>query len=212
MQRRVVTPIVLEQDMRVISEHAAIAKTFAHTFHVDIIDGMYADNITVAPADLQGIDFSPLAVDIHLLVDDPVEWLPECAALSPARIFAQIEKMGSIEHYIEVLRGHGGVGIGLGVGIHTPLSELTKEILEKVDGIILMAIEAGFSGNPFLPAVLPRIKELRGRYAGPIVIDGGINPEHAKLCFEAGASEIGANSFMWNGNPEENYRRLLEVA
>ncbi len=212
MQQRVVTPIVLEQDARVISEYAAVAKTFAHTFHIDIIDGMYADNITVAPADLQEVDLSPLAVDIHLLVDDPVEWIPECVALSPTRIFAQIEKMGSIDHYIATLREHPDVEVGLGLGIHTPLSELTDEILKNVDGIILMSIEAGFSGNPFLPTVLPRITELRARYDGAIIIDGGINVEHARSCFAAGASEVGANSFMWKGNPAENYQNLLEAA
>ena len=39
-------------------------------------------------------------------------------------------------------------------------------------------------------------------------MDGGINPEHAKACFLAGASEVGANSFMWNGSPAANYQLL----
>ena len=208
---KIITPIVLESDARAIQRKADLAKQFATTFHVDIIDGMYADNVTVAPADLQGVPLAPLAVDLHLLVDDPVEWLPECVALSPTRIFAQIEKMGDIGHYIQALREHAGVGVGVGVGIHTPLTELTDEILQKIDGVILMAIEAGFSGKPFQTAVLPRIKELRKRYLGPIVVDGGINPERAKLCFAAGATEVGANSYLWQGDARANYQTLLEA-
>ena len=152
MKQHVVTPIVLESDAVEIQRKADLAKSFARTFHIDIIDGLYADNLTIAPADLQGLRLSPLAVDLHLLVDDPVEWLPECVALKPARIIAQVERMGNIDHYLAAIREYGKIGVGLGVGIHTSLSEIEDEVLAQTDVIILMAIEAGFSGNLFLPA------------------------------------------------------------
>lgn len=195
-----IVPISLESDIEVVREQVVKARVVGATrFHVDIIDGLYADNVTVAPADLQALDFSGLELDLHLLVDDPVEWLPECVALSPKRIYAQIEKMGNIEYFVKTLREHEGVKVGLGLGLHTPLSALDSMILDQIDGVVLMAIEAGFGGTPFHPEVLARIRALRGRYQGEIFVDGGITPATYQQVLEAGATEAGANSAYWRG-------------
>jgi ribulose-phosphate 3-epimerase len=183
----------------------------ASSFHVDIIDGYYADNITVSPADLQELDFGSLQLDIHLLVDDPTEWVEECIALSPNRLIAQVEKMGSIEHYIEVVRGYGGAQVGIGVGLYTPITSLSPAILKTVDVILLMAIEPGFGGTPFHPAVLPKITELRAKWSGTIITDGGINPETYKEVLQAGADEAGANSALWRGDFAANWHNFLQV-
>lgn len=207
-----ITPISLESDIEVTRRQlAAIRNVSADRFHIDIIDGMYADNITVAPADLQGLDLSGINLDLHLLVDDPVEWLPECVAIQPARIFAQIERMGNIEFFIAALRDFGSAKVGLGVGLHTPIAALSDDVLKRVDGVILMAIEPGFGGTPFHPDVLPKIKELRQRWDGWIVIDGGMTPETYAQVLKAGASEAGANSALWKGNFAENWKKFEEV-
>lgn len=206
-----ITPISLESDIDVVRGQIDRARRVgAQRFHIDIIDGLFADNITVAPADLQSVNLTGIDVDLHLLVDDPAEWLEECIALSPARIFAQIERMGSIEYFISALRGYGTSKVGIGVGLHTPLDILTDEILRDVDGVLLMAIEPGFGGTPFHEAVLPKIRELRSRWDGWIVIDGGITPETYTQVHTAGASEAGANSALWKGNFEENFTKFMD--
>jgi len=202
-----IVPISLESDVGVIGKQLEMAlKVEAERFHVDIIDGLYADNLTVAPADLQAINFGGIELDLHLLVDDPTEWIPECVALRPARIFAQIEKMGNIEHYLEVMKEHGEVKACIGVGLHTPIDSLEDGVLSGVDGVLLMAIEPGFGGSPFHPEVLPKIKELRKRYKGEIFVDGGMNPTTYALVKRNGASEAGANSALWRGDFEKNWK------
>lgn len=206
-----ITPISLESDIDVVRGQIDRARRIGATrFHIDIIDGLFADNITVAPADLQALDLSEINVDFHLLVDDPAEWLEECVALKPARIFAQIERMGSIEYFVQALRSYGTVQVGLGIGLHTPIESLTDAILGQTDAVLLMAIEPGFGGSPFHPEVLPKIHELRSRWDGWIVIDGGITPSRYTQVHLAGASEAGANSALWKGDFEDNFRKFAE--
>lgn len=202
-----IVPISLERKIEVVREQLATLRNYKiRRIHIDIIDGLYADNITVSPADLQELDFAGMELDLHLLVDDPVEWIPECVAIKPTRVIAQIEKMGNIEYFLQVMEEQQGVQTYLGVGIHTPLAELGRDVLKRIDGVLLMAIEPGFGGNPFLPEVLGKIRELRTIYQGEIFVDGGIKPATYRQVLEAGASEAGANSYLWQGDFMENYR------
>ena len=207
-----ITPISLESEIEVVRSQLERARGVgAKKFHIDIIDGLFADNVTIAPADLQGENLSELDIDLHLLVDDPTEWIPECVALKPKRLIAQIEKMGNIEHFVAAAREHKEVKVLLGVGLHTSSEELSHETLKNIDGVLLMAIEPGFGGSPFHSQVLEKIKVLRKRYEGEIIIDGGIKPETYRQVLLAGASEAGANSGLWVGNFEENWENYKKI-
>lgn len=196
-----IVPIALEVTREEVEAKVMSAKQQgARRFHIDIIDGLFADNITVAPADLEGIDFGPMELDIHLLVDDPVEWLPECVALSPRRIYAQVERMGSIHYYLKAMREYKGIMAGLGVGLGTSLETQEKEGLLLAECLLLMAIEPGFAGQPFEPEVLPRIEALREDYGREIFVDGGINPTTYRQVLAAGADSAGANTAYWRGD------------
>ena len=91
-----ITPIIMESDIGIVGEKLALLKTAGvPRVHIDIGDGLFSDMLSVAPADLQQFDLAPFSLDFHLLVDDPMEWVEECVALSPKRVIGQIEHMGS---------------------------------------------------------------------------------------------------------------------
>lgn len=193
------TPIIMESDERKVGEKLVQLKEQKQKrVHIDIVDGLFTDLITITPADLQQFDLSSFEVDFHLLVDDPTEWIEESVALKPQRLIAQIEKMGSQIAYLEAVEGYGVKG-GLALELTTPVEELEKQALNKAKVVLLLAIPAGTSGNPFSEAVIPKIKELRKNYDGDILIDGGINPSTYKKIIESGATEAGANSSWWKG-------------
>jgi len=170
--------------------------------HFDIGDGLYSDLLTVSPADLQQFTLDNIEMDIHLLVDDPTEWIEESSALKPARIIGQIERMGSQKLFLESVDGYGIKG-GLAIKIETPIEEIEKDVLGPCDTILLLAIPVGTTGSLFDIRVIEKIKELRKMYTGKILIDGGINLKTYKQVLEAGASEAGANSAYWRGDFNE---------
>lgn len=194
-----ITPIIMESDIKEVRRKLQILREGKiDKVHIDIGDGLFSDLLTIAPADLQEIDTSNMKMDIHLLVDDPAEWVEEVVALKPARLIAQIERMGSQMAFLESIEGYATEG-GLALAINTPIEEIEVEALTTVKTILLLAVPAGTSGSVFDERVIAKIKQLRKIYAGSILIDGAISKEMYKRVMEAGASEAGANSAYWAG-------------
>ena len=195
-----ITPIIMESDVKVVGEKLSVLRErTAKRVHIDIGDGLFSDLLTIAPADLQQFDLSRLEVDIHLLVDDPTEWIEESVALSPQRLIAQVERMGSQTAFLQAVEGYGAVKGGLALKVETPIEELETEALQLCDVVLLLAVPAGTSGSIFDSRVLPKITALRKLYSGSILIDGGMNKKTYEQVIAAGASEVGANSSYWSG-------------
>ncbi len=194
-----ITPIIMESNLdEVRNKLALLEERGSKRVHIDIGDGLFSDLLTISPADLQEFDLSKLEMDIHLMVDDPAEWIEECVALQPERLIAQIERMGSQKVFLESV-GSYGVDGGLALAINTPIEEIEKDSLNFCKTILLLAIPTGTTGSPFDERVIDKIRSLRKIYQGKILIDGGINPDTYKKVLEAGASEAGANSSYWKG-------------
>lgn len=198
-----VIPDVLTSNVEEVSEKIRLIKDYSDRLHIDIIDGVFADNLTIAPADLQQVDLSQVKFDLHLMVDDPTAWTEECVAISPHRIISHIERMGNQVAYVDWLKGYGDVGAGLALDLYTPISGLAKEVLSKIDVVLLMSVKAGESGQKFDKSVVDKVRELRKIYEGEILIDGGINPKTAREVVEVGATEVATNSYLWQGNDIE---------
>lgn len=194
-----ITPIIMESDLAVVTaKMLALKERKMDQVHVDIGDGLFSDLLTISPADLQEIDTANMKMDIHLLVDDPLEWVEECVALNPRRLIGQIERMGSQTLFLESVSDYGFEG-GLGLKIETPIESISEEVLKTCKTILLLSVPAGTSGSEFDERVIDKIKELRKIYSGNILIDGGVNKNIYKQVIEAGATEVGANSKYWNG-------------
>lgn len=194
-----ITPIIMESDLGIVEQKlATLRERNVERVHIDIGDGLFSDLLTITPADLQQFDFINMKMDIHLMVDDPTEWVEEVVALKPARLIAQIERMGSQMAFLESTERYATEG-GLALAINTPIEEIEAEALTAVKTILLLAVPAGTSGSAFDEQVIEKIKQLRKIYAGSILIDGAISKETYKRVMEAGASEAGANSAYWAG-------------
>lgn len=194
-----ITPIIMELEQDIVADKLAkLREKKINKVHIDLGDGLLSDLITIAPADLQQFNISDMEVDLHLLVDDPMEYVEECVALSPRRLIAQIERMGSQTLFLETVAGYSVAGC-LGIGIDTPIEEIETEALKLCKTILLLAVPMGTSGTPFDQRVLGKIKDLRKIFDGSILIDGGINQLTYAQIIAAGASEAGANSAYWKG-------------
>ncbi|MFH2085454.1 MAG: hypothetical protein ABII21_01535 [bacterium] len=194
-----ITPIIMDSEIDEVERKLSILRRYkVKKVHFDIGDGLFSELLTVAPADLQQFELTGMEVDIHLLVDDPTEWIKESVALSPRRLIGQIERMGSQAKFLETVAGYGASG-GLALKIETPITEIEREVLQMCKTVLLLAIPAGTTGSPFDERVLTKIWELRKIYLGDILIDGGINKINLRRVLGAGATEAGANSAYWRG-------------
>ena len=73
-----------------------------HTDHIqiDIVDGIFAGNITIVPEALRDVDTS-LYLDFQLMVREPVDWVERCVNPSTDRIIGHIEQMSDQVEFVK---------------------------------------------------------------------------------------------------------------
>lgn len=135
-------------------------------------------------------------LELHLMVTDPLMYLERFAKAGFKRFYAHVEG-GFVDEYIA--RGYQlGVEVGLAINGPTPFDRIHK-YLDNIDCLLVMAIEAGFSGKPFREDTIAKIKRIReADLEIPVAVDGAMNVENAKKVIEAGANRICSNSYIFN--------------
>lgn len=190
------------------AEKIEIVRPFAKTIHVDVVDGIFAPNTTIAEPEW----FQPFAKDfileIHLMTDDPVKHLKKWADAGFRRFIGQIEKMSDQAEFVAEAQLLGEAALALDK--ESPIDSI-KVPLEDLDGLLVMTIKAGLSGQQFEEQLLEKVKQLREKTQLPIEVDGGINDQTVQIAAAAGANRFVATSFIYNyENPEKQFQLLQE--
>jgi len=138
-------------------------------------------------------------------VENPQSLFPALAKAGAERVTVHPE---ACVHLHRTLTEAKELGMKAGVALnpHTPLSVL-EYMLDEIDLILIMTINPGFGGQSFLPAMLPKLRDLRamlerhGKSDIYVQVDGGINADTAKLVKEAGANSLVAGTYIF-GHPD----------
>lgn len=198
-----------------VDESVRINETPISRVQIDIIDGVFADNITVDPLVFDGVE-TDMSLDFHLMVKEPVNWVEKSANAGADRIIGQIEMMNSQLEFLKKVQ-ETGLYVGLAIDLDTPVSALDPLILTNLDVVLLMAVKAGWGGQKFNYEVLEKIKELddlRSRDATPfkICVDGGETEDTVDETHFAGADEIVIGRRLFVGNIHDNIKKLQAAA
>lgn len=162
-----------------------IEKTNADYIHVDLMDGGFVPHKNFRIQDvLTLLDNHQKKLDIHLMVFDPIIYIPDLASLKPRYVTFHIEATKDIVGTIEEIRKRG-IGVGLAIKPNTDLCELMP-YLALVDLVLIMSVEPGAGGQAFLPESPQRLEELikireDNHFTFKIEMDGGINQDTIKL-------------------------------
>jgi len=182
--------------------------SFVKTMHIDIIDGKFADNTTFMDPDPFKKYTGNIFFEVHLMVDNPIQYLHSFEDAGFKRFIGQIEKMPDIAAFIAEgqLRGE----VGLAIDKQTSIGSL-RDYLADIDVLLIMTIQAGFSGQTFLPELLDKVKKIREINTFiPIEIDGGVSENTIVEAKEAGVNRFVATSAIYNAEtPEQNYMKLM---
>ncbi|MDO4573324.1 MAG: ribulose-phosphate 3-epimerase [Clostridia bacterium] len=209
-----IAPSILSADFARLGEAVeALNLGGADWIHFDVMDGNFVPNITFGPATLRALrPLSRLPMDVHLMVENPAFWIEPFHAAGADIITFHLE---ADRHANRTLAHIRSLGMKAGVVLNpsTPVC-MAESVLPYCDLILLMSVNPGFGGQRFIPNTPEKIAALRdmlqrGGCAAEIEIDGGVNPETARLCTEAGADILVAGSAVFTAENPSAMIRLL---
>ncbi len=205
-----IIPALLEHEKQQLQQEIALAVTRVNRLHIDVIEAQYAPNQTVLPEEWGVIPFS-VNLGVHLMVTTPLDWIDRCLKAVSTTIIAQVEMVADQQTFIETVLAKKGKA-GLALDLDSSIETVDKVAVDQLSIIVLMAVKAGFSGQPFSLTVLDKIKAMRQLLGdnAEIMVDGGINLETAQLCKQAGADGVLVNSYLWQ-DFETNLGKLQQL-
>lgn len=194
----------LERDIHFIEECGA------DYVHVDVMDGIFVPNITIGIPVVAAIrKITKLPLDVHLMIDRPLRYVDRfCDA--GADILTIHAEADTEENNREALRRIREKGVRAAVSIKpgTP-AEAIDPYMDMMDLILVMTVEPGFGGQKFMEDMMPKVRALRKiidvRCPGvELEVDGGVNPETAKICTQSGANVLVAGSAVFGAKDPES--------
>lgn len=189
------------------AEKIEVVRPFAKTIHVDVVDGIFAPNTTIAEPEWFTQFSKDFILEIHLMTDEPVKHIKKWADAGFRRFIGQVEKMSDQAAFVADAQLLGDVVLALDK--QSSVDAITVPF-EDLDGFLVMTIQAGLSGQAFEPHLLDKVKELREKTTLPIEVDGGINDKTIKRAAAAGANRFVATSFLYNHTSPERQNTLLQ--
>jgi ribulose-phosphate 3-epimerase len=212
-------PSILSADFARLGEQIdEVTRAGADYVHVDVMDGHFVPNITIgAPVVASIRRATTLPLDVHLMIEHPERYVSQFAQAGADIITVHLEASAHVHATIRLIK-ELGARAGVSLNPPTPLGVL-EEFLPHVDLVLVMSVNPGFGGQPFIPETLPRIAEMRKLLDGralhaELEVDGGINADNVPDVVEAGANVLVAGNSIFRAQEgiAEAIRKLREAA
>src|SRR5258705_7869084 len=186
-----IVPSILAADFaNLATEIERVERGGAGMLHVDIMDGHFVPNLTLGPPVVKAIRrVTRLKLDLHLMITDPDKYAPIFIEAGADQISVQQETCPHLDRTLHMIQSEGAKA-GVVINPATPVV-MIEEVLEVADFVLVMSVNPGFGGQPFIPRTLDKVRRIKRRrqelgISLPIEIDGGITAENVGDAVRAG--------------------------
>ena len=214
---RIISPSMLSADFGNLERDTKmIDRSAAQWVHIDVMDGVFVPNISFGFPVMKPIrKATDKVLDVHLMIVEPEKYVRRFVEASADYVTFHYEATEKIDFCIDEIHS-AGAKAGISIKPATPASVL-KDILAKVELVLVMSVEPGFGGQSFMPDSLDKVRELKALREELgldfiIEIDGGISAKNAAVVFEAGCDAVVAGSAVFGApDPEAEIVKILEA-
>jgi ribulose-phosphate 3-epimerase len=213
MNRYIAPSILSANFLDLRKEIEMINRSDAHWIHYDVMDGVFVPNISFGIPILRQVStISKKPLDVHLMIIDPDPFIIPFKEAGASNITVHVETCPHLKRTINFIKEQGIMG-SVCLNPHTSIDAL-EEIISEVDMVLIMSVNPGFGGQPFIETTYSKIAKLRKMIDSKglktlIEVDGGINMETGKRLFEAGANVLVSGSFIFHSN--DPIRRITDL-
>lgn len=211
-----IAPSILSADFAALGEDIkTITQGGADWIHVDVMDGSFVPNISIGLPVVKAIrSYTALPFDVHLMIVNPEKYFEDFAKAGADMISFHWEATLHADRAVAMLK-ELGLKAGITLNPATPVI-LLKDILPRLDYVLLMSVNPGFGGQKFIDYSVEKIRELRemADKSNPdliIQIDGGVDETNIRMLKDAGADCFVAGSAVFKNRAMiENLKVLRE--
>jgi ribulose-phosphate 3-epimerase len=206
-----IAPSILSADFARLGDEVRAAEAAGADYvHIDVMDGRFVPNITVGPLVVAAVRaVTKLPLDVHMMIVEPERYVEAFARAGADLLTVHAEASPHLHRTVQQIRSLGKRA-SVALNPHTPLDTLDV-VLPELSMVLLMTVNPGFGAQPFIDAVVPKVRALRDEITRrqldvDIEVDGGIAHETARVAVDAGANVLVAGTAVF-GRPD--YRQAI---
>ena len=201
----IVAPSILAADFsRLAHEVESVEGAGADRIHCDVMDGHFVDNISFGPAVVAAVrKLTALPIEAHLMIEHADHYLPRFveAGANCITVHVEPEAKHDVAATLQQIRD-AGCRVGLTFNPATPFSAV-EPFLDRIDLLLVMTVHPGFGGQAFRAGMMEKVDRAAEwkkshRPSLDIEVDGGINPETARVSVEHGANVLVAGTSIFH--------------
>lgn len=208
-----IAPSLLSADFSCLREALEAVDMLTPMIHLDVMDGHFVPNLTFGPPVIAALrPYSSMIFDVHLMIEAPERSLEAYVQAGADRISVHVEATPHIHRTLMYIRERGvraGLAINPGTSVHA-----VEPLLGAFDVLLLMTVNPGYGGQPFIDSMLEKISRVRalldsrGYGRVPIMVDGGIDASTLAAAYRAGAQEFVAGTSVYGEGVDQAALRL----